>query len=498
MKLALSALRSITFTLIILLPAPIIARQTVPRFDPTPCPVVYPVADQVKCGLVTVPEQHAQPDGPTIQIAVAIFPAQTANPLPDPVITLSGGPGQNSLAGVQAGLGSFSQSARRHRDLIIFDQRGMGASLPSLACPEVDASKRRTTFEAGSTSDPLEVEAARQCLDRLTAAGVNIAAFNTVESAADIPDIITALGYDIYNVWGGSYGSTLGLTLMRNHPDRIRSVTLTSITPPQVDLMASFSTNVQHNLDLLTAQCAADSACADAFPHFDTLIEETITRLNQQPVTVTTVHPLTQLRTTFTLNGDDLVPALTFMMYNPDSMATIPLFLTSLQAGQYTVLEQLIQVNLSQSETNTDGALYAMRCMDDVLTTTPAAWQSAIATVSPVMQPAWLRSMNWWYEICGMGWGAQTLPPVENTPITSPIPIFLQSGELDPVTPPAWGDLALQTLPNGYHAVYPASAHNAAPTTCALRMFTDFLENPAAPPGDTCIANPLPPPFVIP
>jgi pimeloyl-ACP methyl ester carboxylesterase len=138
--------------------------------------------------------------------------------------------------------------------------------------------------------------------------------------------------------------------------------------------------------------------------------------------------------------------------------------------------------------TNTDGAFYAMRCMDDVMSTTRAHWEAAIQSISPAMRGYWTKTMEWWYTICDMGWGAKQLDPVENTAVYSDIPVLLQSGELDPVTPPAWADLALETLPNGFHFIYPGSAHNAAPTACAIGMFEQFLDEPTLEPDSSCIA----------
>jgi pimeloyl-ACP methyl ester carboxylesterase len=163
--------------------------------------------------------------------------------------------------------------------------------------------------------------------------------------------------------------------------------------------------------------------------------------------------------------------------------------LTALNAGITAGLNALVRLNLSQAILNTDGALYAMRCMDDVMTTTRADWEAAIESVNPATRGYWTKSMEWWYAVCDAGWGAKALDPVENSPVESDIPILLQSGKYDPVTPPAWGDVALETLPNGFHFVYPASAHNAYPTACAVGMFQQFLKDPTVEPDSACIAR---------
>jgi pimeloyl-ACP methyl ester carboxylesterase len=470
----------------------------VPRFEPHACPVAFLAQYKVDCGYVTVPEEHANPYGTRIQLAVAVFHTTSPDPLPDPVIALVGGPGQNALQLAQNGLSPFWETALERRDFILFDQRGMGYSQPTLACPEVDAIKLRSHFDAGSINDPLELDAAHRCYDRLVRQGINISAFNTVESAADVRAVIAALGYGDYNITGGSYGSALGFAVMRDYPEHIRSITLTAISPPQADLMASFSTNVQRNLQLIVEACRSDQACAAVYPDIERTLSELVRRLNALPVRFQVNHPVTGYPMTLSMNGDDLVAALMLVMYNPGAIPKIPAFIRMVSSGRNTVLWSVAREYLSNSLSRTDGAFYAMRCMDDVMTAARADWEAAVAGLDPAMQTYWRGMMDWWYSLCGIGWGAKQLDPIENTPVNSTIPTLLQSGQFDPVTPAAWGDLALETLPNGYHFVFPGSAHNTAPTPCAVAVFAQFLDDPTSEPDGSCIGEMPGLSFVIP
>ena len=79
----------------------------------------------------------------------------------------------------------------------MFDQRGVGYSQPALDCPELDDLELRTIgihrTRDQETDD--QVEAAFACRDRLVASGIDLAAYNTAASAADVNDIRLALGY---------------------------------------------------------------------------------------------------------------------------------------------------------------------------------------------------------------------------------------------------------------------------------------------------------------
>ena len=49
------------------------------------------------CGLVTVPENHGEPNGRTIDLVFLRLKATTLSSRPDPVVYLSGGPGGSAL-----------------------------------------------------------------------------------------------------------------------------------------------------------------------------------------------------------------------------------------------------------------------------------------------------------------------------------------------------------------------------------------------------------------
>ena len=55
------------------------------------------VAAQSDCGYVTVPEQHEQADGRTIQLAVVRVRSTSDTPTPDPLFVEQGGPGDTTI-----------------------------------------------------------------------------------------------------------------------------------------------------------------------------------------------------------------------------------------------------------------------------------------------------------------------------------------------------------------------------------------------------------------
>ena len=107
----------------------------------------------------------------------------------------------------------------------------------------------------------LTVAAAQACNRRLVATGIDLGAYNTTENAADFADLRVALGIPEWNVFGDSYGTNLAMTLMRQHPQGIRSVAIDSVEPPEVVTAGSFAPNAREGFDRLFRACMAQPQC---------------------------------------------------------------------------------------------------------------------------------------------------------------------------------------------------------------------------------------------
>src|SRR6185295_14996650 len=142
-------------------------------------------------------------------------------PLPDPIVVVPGGPGalfNPPVDYVMDGLAVL----RRQREVIIIDQRGVGRSTPRLVCenePETDGS-----------APPRRMGSA-DCLARLKARGVDVAAFSTEETARDLLDLRRALKLDAWNPMGASYGSRVVLRLAQIDPTGSRASVVMAALP---------------------------------------------------------------------------------------------------------------------------------------------------------------------------------------------------------------------------------------------------------------------------
>lgn len=171
-----------------------------------------------------------------------------------------GGPGGETLAILDVFFADAFLPFLRDRDLVIFDQRGVGLSEPSLVCPEIrQLSRELLDDDLSAATLGLELEAWRRCRDRLLAEGVDLSAYNSAASAADVVALRTALGYESWNLLGVANGSRLELTVMRDDPDGVRAVVLDSAYPPHRSTVKELPANFDRALGVLFAGCAQDA-----------------------------------------------------------------------------------------------------------------------------------------------------------------------------------------------------------------------------------------------
>ncbi|TES89050.1 MAG: alpha/beta fold hydrolase [Anaerolineales bacterium] len=461
-------------------------------FEEGDCPFSVPGDQTVECGFVVVPEDHENPDGPTIKLAVAVFKDQSDAHLPDPVIILSGGPGEKTVHNAPAITQAFAP-IRQDRDLIIFDQRGVGLSEPALECPEVV----QVSFELLDEPDTgiamqESFDAVMACRDRLLSEGHNLSAYNTVQNAADVEAIRVALGYEQLNLWGGSYGSQLAQATMRDYPDGIRSTVIESVYPLEVSFVVDTNSTVPDAIMRLLATCTADEACDSAYPNLQEVLFEIIDRLNAEPVLVKVTNPLDGQSYDVLLSGDAVLGNLRVVLYLTPALPSVPQAIYDVYNGDYELMTQLTGLRFLFVDAVSRGTQYSVLCADDLIgRTIDEVFEARDAFPSQLVgqtDPALITEYST-FALCKM-WGVDEADPWVKEPLVSDIPTLVLSGEFDPVTPPKFGKLVAGYLDNSFFFEMPGGGHSGESTTeCALSITAAFIDDPTTAPDASCIAE---------
>lgn len=468
-----------------------------PRFVPAPCPDT-PEPIPGRCGFLEVPENRAHHGGRTIRLTVAVIPAASAKPAKDPVVFMEGGPGGDAIGAIPFLIDS---GVNQDRDLIVMTQRGGLHSQPNLACPEIDRFNAESVglrYDAPSTGRRL-VRAAKACRDRLTAAGVELSAYNTTENAADFADLRTALGLKKWNVYGYSYGTDLALTYLRRHPRGIRSVAIDSVAPPQIVSLPWTWDSAREGIDEIFAACEAQPRCKSRYPDLPRTLTRQVRRLEAHPLTLTVPPPGGGDPVKVVLDGGALVNLLV-----ADGSALpavdVPAALDELARGNP---ERFARARAAGAQPTigefAHGLTNSVACAEwapgfseaDVLRAGRRAFPGWPDTV--LAQPPQLPFQ---YDVCRV-WNVPDRTAIQRVATYSKVPTLIVSGTFDLKTGVSWGSYTVRTLPRSTAVRIPGIGHFVVPQSpCAQSVLDSFLTRPTAP--DTgCVAGLKPKPFTI-
>jgi pimeloyl-ACP methyl ester carboxylesterase len=465
-----------------------------PLFEPAECLFTAPQGYDVECGYLTVPEDRSQPDGTKIKIYVGVFRTKNPNPEPDPIVYLAGGPGEHALDSVSLMFERKFAPLLNNRDLIVFDQRGTGYSQPSLFCPELldlyyDNLERDVSFEESMN---MEAETLRTCYERFISEGIDLNAYNSIESAADLHDLRLALGYEEWNLLGISYGTRLALTAMRDYPEGIRSVILASTVPLQTDLYTGMPDNFFRALGVFFADCAADPDCSRLYPDLETTLMTAIDRLNESSVPCTITHPMTGETYDILLDGNGLISFVFNSLYSSEVIPHLPKIIADAADGRFGTLEILMGSTLLNAELLSTGMHYSVQFSEEFPFNDPEDVEASLAEY-PEFREYFAASASLDGKLFDIAeyWNTAEPDPREDEPVSSAIPTLILAGNYDPITPPAWGLLASETLENSYFFEIPGVSHDTvfSEKQCVIDITTSFIDNPLAKPGDTCLAG---------
>jgi len=475
----------------------------VPRYEETSCPFESPSNVQVTCGYAIVPEDRTGDPSKTIKLAVAVFHSTISDPAPDPVMFLQGGPGGEAVQLSAHAFDILVSPFLPDRDYITFDQRGTGLSEPALKCDELDKVFRQDIYGtiAADTRELVYKNAFLSCGGLLSVSGINLNSYTTVESAADLKDIVGLLGYEKVNLYGASYGTRLALVTMRDHPQIVKSAILDSVVPVEANVFAKYPDSVNSALSRLFVGCAIDAECNGAYPNLETVFWETVRELDASPITVTTsAYPMGTV--TETVDGSYLMSVVLGSIKDSYFIGTAPQTIYRVKGRDYSTL-LATQYALPYAFDGINAGLYiSMMCHEHGLAATQDELQAAADRLG-LKEDLWrpyYGEIDRMHEAC-RSWGVTGPYLGENNMVNSDVPSLVIEGSYDPATPPFFGQQVAGQLPNSFYFEFPNQGHvpTASDTTeCAMDIAVAFLKDPTSEPDRACLSQLPPVEFSIP
>ncbi len=420
-------------------------------FEPTKTEVGGQVYEGER-GHLMVRENRKNPNSNLIELAFVRLKATTDKP-GYPTVYLDGGPGSSAIgiANIPDYMRAF-QKLREVGDVILLDQRGVGLSKPNLS-------------HRSSESLPLDVfadrevalrtfrERARIAADHFRAKGIDILAYNSIESANDVDDLRQALGAEKLNLVGFSYGTHLGLACLRYHGKNLNRVVLVGTEgPDHTDKLPSTS---DASIRRLSALVAKDPELGPKMPDLTATLKRTLDRLEKEPVTITIMDQRSKKPIDIKIGKVGLQFLIMRDLGDTNDLPVFPLWFYTMDKGDYSILKRFAERRYNQF----GAGISVMTLVMDISSGVSKARKKQIQNEA---RTALLGdAVNFPISEMGDVFGNPDLGDAYRSPLKTNVPALFFSGVLDNNTQPFQADEVRKTFKNSTHIVIDNAGHES-------------------------------------
>ena len=466
------------------------------RLDQEPCWTGLGSEREMRCGELTVPLDWNDPASPMQRLPVLIFKADPGADEREPMVYLEGGPGYppgiDNAEGVEDWMLLLRDFAwTRERDFIIPAQRGTIAADMHVPCPLLGD----PTVYAGASSTPGgETDAAANvrhavmvCRDAMGEAGYRLEALTTRQNATDIIALRHAMGIERWTLFGVSYGTNLGLTMMRHDPAGTASAILDSVMLPALDTPDRWPDAFDRSLTMIFDACRAQVLCRFRFGDLEAALAAIVDRLAREPMEIEVPDPDRRRSLYIRVDAALFLDILFVQMYWPDQIVKLPLLIDEWAGGKHRRFIDFAQAYLFDptEEDFAFGMHYSIWCneLNGAVDLDKVRRQ---AERFPLLRDWIVDIPVGWITVCE-DWPMAPPDPRRRAPVVSDVPALLLAGEFDPATPVEYARQAAATLSRAQLFVFPAAGHAVLwSEACADDIVAAFLAAPHERPDTGC------------
>ena len=299
----------------------------------------------------------------------------------------------------------------------------------------------------------------------------------------------------------------LAQTLMRDHPEGIRSIVLDSVLPTTYTVAANWD-NTRDGFDNLFQACAAEPACRAAHPRLKETFTGLVNKLEAEPLTTTVRDPVTGKDVKVVLDGGALIYWLRSHTYSVPTLRDPPDRIVGLAAGRRDSIEAIVKDRVVRAGPPASpdvpalsyGLGLGVSCREDYPFATPedlaAAGREAFPNYPASVQREGVGGWAYFNEDCRDIWKVPPAPKTMHQPVASSIPTLLISGSFDTLTSLAGAKAAAARLSHATIISIPGVGHTVSPwSPCAQAVINSFLAAPDHAPNTSCVGALKPPSF---
>lgn len=404
------------------------------------------VTFQAEIGYLRVPENRLDPKSRTIELGMALLHSTADEPGP-PLFFLAGGPGNAAtpLSGNPTWVRFLELG-----DVVLLDQRGVGESRPELVW-ETDAVRPGLLFGDRETAMAHIVEVGELAAKHYADQGVDLTGYTTVQSADDVNDLRIALGAEKIRLMGHSYGTHLGLAILRRHGEHVeRFVSVASAGTGDIHKLPG---ELDESLRQLAELVEADPAWSERFPDFFAAVEGVLAAVDEEPLECTVRDPRSGAEVDVALGRFGLQLLLVADLADTSDLPVFPLLIATIEERDPRLATWFLQKRYT-GFTRVPVLMFVARGASGA---TSKRWERIAreASTSPFGSVRTLFSP----EIDG-ALGTPDLGDEFRAPVTSDVPTLFISGTLDASTPPDQAERIRESLGNTVHVVLEYAGHD--------------------------------------
>lgn len=442
-----------------------------------------------QCYHFVVLQDRDSPENKKIALAVAVISNASVQDVASPIVYLEGGPGGPALPAKGFSiedtswiLEDFRPVFDGGRSLVLVDGRGIGASEPFLSCPEARLEGwRRYRVHPENRESAAYINEIDQCLMRLQNSGVNFSNYDSFHLAQDLKELRIAFGWEQWFLYGVSYGSVTAMELLNLDPNGVQGVVFDSPSYERGDIWNEDQKAFDRILDILADKCANQEICDEVDGAILERFYSGLQELDQSPM---------RIRRNLGYNP----------IYVDRYLALYGLHLLLYYQSGHLLFEDIV---LGVNEQNKNSIIMLMNEVykhytpsgfsDIVHWTTGCQEQNVFGEYDYNTRfPVYNRfDIETFQHICQRMSLSYSRGHRFHSSKTS-VPIIVFSGELDPITPPAYGAALARDIGAQGHYVVSGQSHGVAfdeGNKCVEDMLTAFLASPPQKPDDACLAS---------
>ncbi|MGF7038492.1 pimeloyl-ACP methyl ester carboxylesterase [Mucilaginibacter lappiensis] len=442
-----------------------------PLIEPYPNMVKADSRLILKTGFLVVPENRAQPNGRKIKIPFFFVRRPDQDPKKNISLYTTGGPGYSTTANIDSI--SYNSGFLRYGGFIAFDQRGTKRAQPCLDCMEVNAAIRKS-YKDRKNKDSLVLAAVRQCHDKFTKQGIDLSAYNTIESTEDINDLRLALHVDSLNLVGISYSGGLMLTMARNHPEGVRRLILNSPLPGYVNYEEHGLLNINEALEQVFDNCNADSVNKIIYGNLRSGFHKYFTEFTGKKFFIRYLEKGSKDSLNIVYTKNELLDAIINRL-NTSQVSTVPLVISNIIKGNHhKYVTEVLDGYFSGDNSVSLGMRYSVYCTEQIQYSDPKL-EKQQDIVLPWLSAYPFNNVN--HSICAC-WQVNPESKIAKNPVYSTVPALITSGDIDPWCRPFYNRLIKRYMPNSQLLIIHNRGHAPGFSVDGIDYVDLFLNNP--------------------